>query len=1058
MSRNLLSRRHWVRLAALAFAFVLSTAPGFAGAQPAVVRADPTNANVTIKWTAVTGATSYTVYLATAPGVGPGTTGLPGFTSHPGITGTSFASPAPLANGTPHYFVVTATGPGGESAASYEVASMPSATVDAAKAGAVAGFAQVAAVVNAQGTNLSSVHLSPLFDAAYLNDGMNAALSAKFLAADLRGATLGTLTVEYVDHYDEALRVISVGGTVPVNGNPESVGGLEDGQLFTFHSADGGATWKPYGNQRRARTQQQAEMRLELYRDSTVGPAQRLNVDIEAPVGAVASVTVSGPGIAAPYPMLPATVRVGPVEGEPGVLTQVQRDAFFHVFTPTTTLKSGDTFTFAVTMTPAAGGATFVHPVRLLDAVVSDTGGGATYITYPTGHLLANAALGSPLSVSWTLPTAYPVSAVFAQGWAFTAGNAYECRVDGGTLAATATFTTLTLPATCNGQPVETAGVGVMATGPYGERSYTAFHFSGAAREGLVLARETITLDGAAADWLGVDPLATDAPGDALRAYTGAPLAGSDIRALYAASDEDNLYLRLDLWEAFNASFGNGPVPNRGSYRFRIESDSATYPVLDLGVAFGVYDGFPGYGQWVLGYNGSNGTAPPALRGASYVAVNGSVLELLVPRAMIGSPANVYRIMAFVTDCCAPEGFNILDAVAIGGAGDTTPPTAPTGLTATGAGATRVALSWTASADDVGVTSYVVFRDAVPVANPTVFSGTTFVDIGLVPGTAYSYAVVACDAAGNCSQPSAPAVATPRGSRGDVNGDGKSDLFWRTVAPGTGLSWWRMNGASASAANYHDVDPAWQIADVGDLDGDGRADLVWRRTSDGATYLWLLDDFAFKGFADLGVLDPAAWSLVGGADLNGDGKDDIVWRGADGTVYAWLMNGGVIASQGVISNPGTVWVIADLADMDGDGKADIVFRNATDGGVYIYFMNGLAIASGGYVGAVDPAAWTLAGAADFNGDGKADFLWRHTSGDTWVWLMNGATFQAAGGIGNPGTSWSMRALGDFDGDGKYDLVWRHTDGTTYLWRMNGLTVSAFEPIANPGGTWQVVAP
>ncbi|HQW39358.1 MAG TPA: choice-of-anchor D domain-containing protein, partial [Usitatibacteraceae bacterium] len=97
----------------------------------------------------------------------------------------------------------------------------------------------------------------------------------------------------------------------------------------------------------------------------------------------------------------------------------------------------------------------------------------------------------------------------------------------------------------------------------------------------------------------------------------------------------------------------------------------------------------------------------------------------------------------------------------------------------------------------------------------------------------------------------APVVAT----RGDANGDGRSDLFWRTAAPGTGLSWWTMNGASATAANYHDVDPAWQVADVGDLDGDGKADLVWRRASDGATYLWLLDGFVFKGFADLGVLD-----------------------------------------------------------------------------------------------------------------------------------------------------------------------------------------------------------
>ncbi|HRA22796.1 MAG TPA: VCBS repeat-containing protein, partial [Usitatibacteraceae bacterium] len=111
-------------------------------------------------------------------------------------------------------------------------------------------------------------------------------------------------------------------------------------------------------------------------------------------------------------------------------------------------------------------------------------------------------------------------------------------------------------------------------------------------------------------------------------------------------------------------------------------------------------------------------------------------------------------------------------------------------------------------------------------------------------------------------------------TRGDVNGDGKADLFWRTAAPGTGLSWWTMNGSAATAANYHDVDPAWQIADVGDLDGDGKTDLVWWRSTDGAAYLWTLDGFAVKGFADLGVLDPATWSLVGAADLDGDGKDD----------------------------------------------------------------------------------------------------------------------------------------------------------------------------------------
>jgi len=72
--------------------------------------------------------------------------------------------------------------------------------------------------------------------------------------------------------------------------------------------------------------------------------------------------------------------------------------------------------------------------------------------------------------------------------------------------------------------------------------------------------------------------------------------------------------------------------------------------------------------------------------------------------------------------------------------------------------------------------------------------------------------------------------------------------------------------------------------------------------------------------------------------------------------------------------------------------------------------------------------------------------------------MNGAAFQSAHGIGNPGAGWSVRSFGDFDGDGKDDLVWRHTDGTTYWWKMNGASAVDFQPIANPAGIWQIVGP
>jgi hypothetical protein len=293
---------------------------------------------------------------------------------------------------------------------------------------------------------------------------------------------------------------------------------------------------------------------------------------------------------------------------------------------------------------------------------------------------------------------------------------------------------------------------------------------------------------------------------------------------------------------------------------------------------------------------------------------------------------------------------------------------------------------------------------------------------------------------------------------GDASGVRRAALYWREAAPSTGVSWWTMDGATVTGTNYYSVPADWFIADANDLEGDGKADIIWRNGTTGSTFAWVLNGLAPSFYYNLGTLDPAAWSIAGTGDLDFDGRADIVWRHVDGTVYAWLMNGGNIVGQGVVANPGPQWVIADVADMNGDGKADIVFRNTADGGVYIYLMNGVSIASGGFVGVVDPAAWTLAGAADFSGDGKADLLWRHASGDTWVWLMDGAAFQSAGGIGNPGEGWSVRSIGDFDGDGKADIVWRHADGTTYLWKMNGAAVLSFLPVANPGGTWQVSAP
>jgi hypothetical protein len=85
-----------------------------------------------------------------------------------------------------------------------------------------------------------------------------------------------------------------------------------------------------------------------------------------------------------------------------------------------------------------------------------------------------------------------------------------------------------------------------------------------------------------------------------------------------------------------------------------------------------------------------------------------------------------------------------------GTAGDIAPPSAPGGLAAEVAGPTRIELSWSASADDVGVAGYDVYRDGVAIAQLPP-GATSYSDTGVAHGATYRYAVDAFDAAGNHS-------------------------------------------------------------------------------------------------------------------------------------------------------------------------------------------------------------------------------------------------------------------------------------------------------------------
>jgi alpha-tubulin suppressor-like RCC1 family protein/pimeloyl-ACP methyl ester carboxylesterase len=86
--------------------------------------------------------------------------------------------------------------------------------------------------------------------------------------------------------------------------------------------------------------------------------------------------------------------------------------------------------------------------------------------------------------------------------------------------------------------------------------------------------------------------------------------------------------------------------------------------------------------------------------------------------------------------------------------GGNTPPV-PAGVTAHTISTSQIDITWTASAGNVAVANYKVYRNGVLIGSPT---ATSFSDTGLTAGAAYSYSVAACDAAGNCSAQSAPVL------------------------------------------------------------------------------------------------------------------------------------------------------------------------------------------------------------------------------------------------------------------------------------------------------------
>jgi hypothetical protein len=136
---------------------------------------------------------------------------------------------------------------------------------------------------------------------------------------------------------------------------------------------------------------------------------------------------------------------------------------------------------------------------------------------------------------------------------------------------------------------------------------------------------------------------------------------------------------------------------------------------------------------------------------------------------------------------------------------------------------------------------------------------------------------------------------------------------------------------------------------------------------------------------------------------------------------------------------------------------DILWRH-TSGQTYLWLMDGMQLGDFGPPGSAGPT-WQIAGAGDFDGDSHADILWRNTSsGQVVIWFMDGTQRVGAGAVGAVPLSWQIVGTGNFDGDmlGRADILWRHDNGQVIIWLMDGAQTIGLGSPGNAGPSWQIV--
>jgi hypothetical protein len=324
--------------------------------------------------------------------------------------------------------------------------------------------------VNSNGSQLTAAEITPFLSTDLLNDGLDQTQYAAMWATDVRGVTWPYAQIQSVNSID---LVNGIADIVINTGNQGS--GLPE---LWFENVNG--TWLIGGDKRIAQIGFQVANRVHqgapMSDGGSGGSGVAIGGNVTAPDGILTGVTVTDASGVTGWnatPLPEGDIEVETFQPTPTTQLTVDLRQFDNGWTDlgSNIIPPGTLFTIA--LTPASG--PVVDYTWTNNAFTTES----ISITSPTSGSLADYTLGQPQSVSWTLPTTFPVAGVYLHAETYTTStlnegpSTYQCEIVGQTNAPTGagapTSGTITVPSTCNNQPVVFVELEVMVEGINGE-------------------------------------------------------------------------------------------------------------------------------------------------------------------------------------------------------------------------------------------------------------------------------------------------------------------------------------------------------------------------------------------------------------------------------------------------------------------------------------------------------------------------------------------------------------------------------------------------------------